>query len=172
MDLGSIFLIIALVILVGLFISRPFWEHQAENLPLIERITRRQAEQDHSALLAERDRVLSALQELEFDHNLGKIPEEDYPTQRAALVTAGVETLKKLDAFTSRQSTPAAQLFTDRIDAGSREAGTAENDMIEAMISARRDARPERSAGFCPKCGKPLQKSDQFCPHCGTRIAK
>ena len=34
--------------------------------------------------MAERDRVINSLQELDFDFKLGKIPEEDYPVQRSS----------------------------------------------------------------------------------------
>ena len=49
--------------------------------PFMERRARRVTEEEHelSALMAERDRVINSLQELDFDFKLGKIPEEDYP---------------------------------------------------------------------------------------------
>ena len=47
----------------------------------MEQRARRVTEEEHelSALMAERDRVINSLQELDFDFKLGKIPEEDYP---------------------------------------------------------------------------------------------
>jgi tRNA(Ile2) C34 agmatinyltransferase TiaS len=47
-----------------------------------------------------------------------------------------------------------------------------ENPSIEKMIVDRRRERTERSAGFCPKCGKPIQQSDQYCPGCGEKIVR
>lgn len=41
---------------------------------------------------------------------------------------------------------------------------------IEEMISERRMERKERSAGFCSKCGRPVQQSDVYCPGCGEKI--
>lgn len=41
---------------------------------------------------------------------------------------------------------------------------------IEKMISDHRMKRAERSAGFCPKCGRAVQQSDLFCPGCGENI--
>ncbi len=82
MDIGSLFLILALLILVGLFISKPLFERRAI---AVSSLSNRE-DHDLSALLAERDRILNALQEMDFDYNLGKIPAEDYPAQRAALV--------------------------------------------------------------------------------------
>jgi rubrerythrin len=44
------------------------------------------------------------------------------------------------------------------------------DDEIESMIVTRRKARKEKSAGFCPKCGKPVMASDRFCPSCGKAL--
>ena len=49
--------------------------------------------------------------------------------------------------------------------------GVAEaDDDLEVLLANRRRARSEKSAGFCPKCGGPVQKSDRFCPKCGTTL--
>ena len=69
MEIGSIFLILALFILVALFVARPFFENKSVSVT--------EKEQEISSLMAEHDRVLGALQELDFDHYMGKIPEED-----------------------------------------------------------------------------------------------
>jgi predicted amidophosphoribosyltransferase len=44
------------------------------------------------------------------------------------------------------------------------------DDDIESLIAARRSERKEKSAGFCPNCGRPILSSDRFCPHCGKVI--
>ncbi|MFH1633324.1 MAG: hypothetical protein ABIG63_04830, partial [Chloroflexota bacterium] len=89
MDLGSIFLLLSLLILTALYIGRPLYERSATAV--------RPVEHELSALLAERDRVLNALSELDFDHALGKIPEDDYPLQRKKLIQRGAEVLRQLD---------------------------------------------------------------------------
>jgi predicted amidophosphoribosyltransferase len=38
-------------------------------------------------------------------------------------------------------------------------------------LAARRRARQDKSAGFCPQCGSPVQKSDLFCPRCGKALS-
>jgi hypothetical protein len=177
MDIGSILLILAMLILVGLFIARPLFDRQAV---IVNGRTRRE---DHelSSLLAERDRVLNALQELDFDYSLGKIPEEDYPAQREALVSYGAMVLRKLDEL---QAKPDASGVEERLElaiaarraeavqAGPPPAVTAalpllEDDEIEARLASRRRERKDKSAGFCPQCGRAVQKSDRFCPGCG-----
>src|SRR5512138_3680060 len=91
MELTAIFFSLAVLILVGMYLYSPFMERRA----------RRVTEEEHelSALMAERDRVINSLQELDFDYKLNKIPEEDYPTQRATLLQKGADILRQIDSL-------------------------------------------------------------------------
>jgi predicted amidophosphoribosyltransferase len=44
------------------------------------------------------------------------------------------------------------------------------DDEIESMLAARRKGRSAESAGFCPRCGKPVLSTDQFCSNCGKAL--
>jgi high-affinity K+ transport system ATPase subunit B len=168
MELGSIFLVLAVIVIIAVYLYAPFTTSA--------RRARKSESNEVSALKAERDRVINSLQELDFDHNLGKIPVEDYPDQRASLLLKGAAILRKLDELvpaTSSVLNAEARIekatVTGRADAGST--FLAENDDdIESMIAARRKQRTSKSAGFCPKCGKPVLASDRFCPSCGKSL--
>jgi len=96
MDLGSFLLIIALAILAGIFVSQPFFKvSRGEPLVLKDQVALI-PDHERSALLAERYRLLASLSELDFDQALGKIPAKDYLPQRAELLRAGAEILRKL----------------------------------------------------------------------------
>ena len=98
--MGALFLVLALALLVGMFISRPFLaleSDQEPDGPGGDKEGQQQGDQLRSTLLAERDRLLSALQELDFDYNLGKIPAEDYPPQRAVLTHDALGVLEDVD---------------------------------------------------------------------------
>jgi hypothetical protein len=188
MDIGSIFLILALLILVGVFISRPFFEREA--VPVADPVA---DERDHelSSLLAERDRLLNALQELDFDHALGKIPEEEYPAQRTMLLRQAAAVLQKLDemeaasaademevrleaAIAARRATVQTTLepaAAGLVGAGQAVPIAAADDDLEVLLATRRRERQGKAAGFCPRCGGPVQQTDRFCPKCGTAIA-
>jgi hypothetical protein len=181
MDIGSIFLILALLLLVIIFVSRPLLDRNRQ--------ISADGEEEHqlSYLLAERDRMLNALQELDFDHALGKIPDEDYPSQRAILLQRGAQVLRSLDEIQAQESDQdleeriEAAIAARRADAAAYKesipepvlavAGASPDDELELMLSNRRRARQERSAGFCSQCGGPVQKSDRFCPKCGNSLA-
>jgi hypothetical protein len=44
-------------------------------------------------------------------------------------------------------------------------------DGLEDLIAARRRKRDEKTAGFCPHCGRPVLKSDKFCARCGATLS-
>jgi len=175
MDIGAIFFTLAVVTLVGMYVGQPF----------VQRRGRRSTQEDHeySTLMADYDRAVNTLQELDFDNALGKVPVEDYPRQRAELLAKGAALLRKLDELapsTSQKAKGQGKDAESRMEAAvaSRRADSSEqkavavldDDDLESMIAARRKTRNGKSAGFCPKCGKPILVSDRFCPSCGKAI--
>jgi len=168
MQIAAFFFTLAIFILVAMYLYAPFMERRA----------RRVTEEEHelSALLAERDRVINSLQELDFDFKLRKIPEEDYPTQRAELLQKGADILRKIDSFSPQTaSTQDEETRLEKAIAARRaDASTAKpevsDDDVESLISSRRKNRKEKSSGFCPKCGKPIMTTDRFCPSCGKSL--
>ena len=184
MDLGSISLILALALAVALFITRPLVEQRG-------RVVSRQ-EHDYSHLLAERERILTTLQELDFDFALGKVPESGYPQQRTELLRRGAETLRHLDELRGEgadktvEARLQAAIEARRAALGVAAAGgratpavTLPDDQIESLLAQRRRSRDARmgagspatrAAGFCANCGAPLQQSDHFCSKCGTKV--
>lgn len=170
MSIGAFFLILAVLILVGMYLYAPF----------LKRGRRIIADEHHeiSALMAERDRVINTLQELDFDFNLGKIPAEDYPLQRASLLQKGADILHKLDELTpapnKKKGDTEARIeraaAARRADAAEENTSELSDDDLESLIAARRKERKEKSAGFCPRCGKPILVSDRFCPSCGKSL--
>jgi zinc-ribbon domain len=177
MDLGSIFLIFALFIPVILFIIRPIVERSQASVIL-------STNQDISNLLAERDHIIASIKELDDDYNLGKIPTNDYPTQRLALLHTGADILQRIDEF---QAKPKERGAMDDLESAistyrpnletnhsPKKNGNAvppvPDDALEQRIASRRRSRDGKPGGFCPKCGRPVQAQDRFCPHCGATL--
>jgi len=168
-DLSAILLLIALLLGIGFYLAAP----------LISDATRQSAKEETgetSSLMAERDRIINSLQELDFDFRLGKIPDEDYPTQRRELLQKGADILRQLDALQPRPlSDDEVEQRIERAAAARRadaatQAQSLSDDEIESMLAARRKQRKSRSAGFCPKCGKAVLITDQFCANCGKAL--
>src|SRR5512133_57722 len=171
MEISSILLILAVFVMVGAYLYLPFMARA--------RRTRPNESHEVSALKAERDRVINSLQELDFDFNLKKIPEGEYPEQRAALLQKGADILRQLDELAPAASSAVnaearieKATAAGRADSGVKTLILADNDDdLESMIAARRRGQKSKSAGFCPKCGKPVLVSDKFCPSCGKSLS-
>jgi len=193
MDTGSLFLILALLVLVGLFVSRPLIEKHSTT----DQDNNLQSDHIYSAALAERDQILNTLHELDLDFTLGKIPAQDYPIQRAALLEKGAKVLRQLDqlqnsvegstiltsdeaAFGGLQGLQFQQATAGEQGAAVLNGSTvlsngsgvvlrSPDDELELMLATRRRVRQEKAAGFCPNCGHAVQKTDRFCPKCGKK---
>ena len=169
MDVGTIFLLLALVIFVAGFIFRPFrdggpevWEEDIEL----------------SELLSERERILNALVELDFDNELGKVPEEIYLPQRDYLLAIGAEVMKRLDEDYQANSDDEAIEAKISARRSQMDAMVDQDDPLEKMINQRRQkttpkkpsSKKASKAKFCPSCGTAVKTGDKFCISCGTKI--
>ena len=172
MDIGSILLLLALILVVGAFVASPLRTRQRQHTPDEENI-------EISELLAERERILDALAELDFDNEMGKVPDELYPLQREALVKRGAAVLKLLDerlpvTVEAEPSRPAAAQRAEEAVAARRAA--AKDDPVEALILARKTAKYTNIAkkdaigNFCPNCGAQIKPGDRFCAVCGQKL--
>jgi len=174
MDYGSILLLLALVVIVGAYIASPLREKRARGADS-------EIDIELSQLLAERERILEALAELDFDNDMGKVPDDLYPSQREALLKRGAAVLRLLDEHTSGDPSD-DKSEVERTERLERAASirTEWDDPLEAIIAARRTKKapaPAPSAGktgsskFCPECGEPILSGDRFCSGCGTKIS-
>ena len=145
MATGSIFLGLALLVLVFLYLARPLLlKHSSPNGKYVNE--RRQLEKDKEAYLDE-------IRALDFDHETGKVPTEVYQVQRDQLRTEAAAILKALDEL------PAADGDV--------------NAQIEAAVAKRRHQRALSANGqvnYCTGCGQPVDKGDRFCASCGQAV--
>ncbi|WP_420628684.1 zinc ribbon domain-containing protein [Candidatus Leptofilum sp.] len=162
MATGSILLGIALLVLTGLFIARPFLRPQDEERELTA----------YQLLLEEKELLLDQIHALDFDHETGKIPTEVHEIQRTRLVEAATAVLKAIDEA-SGEAVPATAV-TDSVDVDIE---------IEAAIARIRQQRRQKGAApapavpatngqtrFCPQCGTPTDLGDRFCANCGHNL--
>jgi hypothetical protein len=159
MNIGSIFLLIAILFVAAFIILRPFYIPQKENVLQPGTVI----QHTYSSLLAEKERLLNAIQEMEFDHEAGKIPDDIYPEQRLGLIHKTASVLEKISQINSALLHP---------EDGSASASATPNpyDDLEEMIAKRRLAMNQKSTGFCQNCGHAVMVSDLFCPKCGSTI--
>ena len=161
MDLGAIFLLILVFVFILFFVTRPFFVRQR-----VHSVEKTEKSQKLSSLLAERERLLTAIQELDSDQALDKIPAEDYSSQRDELLQKGAEVLRQIDVLTlhSDKGKNALPGMSSPVPVELSE------DELEELLARRRTIRKDKTGGFCPKCGKPVLFSDVFCPTCGHAL--
>jgi len=175
MDIGSILLLLALVILVGAYIASPLrgWREQHRTV---------EVDLELSQLLAERERILEALAELDFDNEMGKVPDDLYPIQREALVKRGADVLRLLDQreLVDEQAEAGDIDREERLERAAK-IRSKDEDSLEALIAAHRakkaptalkhPAASGSAAKFCSECGAGIQPGDRFCPSCGNKLS-
>jgi hypothetical protein len=169
--IGSLLLVLV-IIPVAVYVMQPLnrkRQTQLDGNPIL------------SALMAERDHILTAIRDLDFDNTLGKIPAEEYPTQRDNLVRHGAQVLKNIDKLTPPQAGrtgPSVQKDEVESYLASRRNQTRINPLppaernAEQFIGQRRKNKKSQGNQHCPHCGKPVVDSDRFCPSCGKSLRK
>jgi len=157
MDLGSILVILALVIIVAGFIARPILEKRGFSVT--------ESTKHISELQAERDQIIMNLQELDMDHAMGKIPTEDFETQRPGMVARGAAILRELDQLGGSISTRSPM----PVKSNDQEEQNVDT-LIEEEILRRRKLSSVKTGGFCAQCGNRIQAGDSFCTSCGAKV--
>ena len=109
--------------------------------------------------------ALTALRDLDFDFQVGKVSEDDYTSLRARLVAEAARTLQddkddEIEALiqarkTSKAKAPACAHCGETLEAG--------NHFCSHCGAAVEDS--------CPSCGKNIKAGDVFCSSCGTQLA-
>lgn len=145
------------------------------------------AEEALDELLAQRDAAIQALRELNFDHRMGKISDEDFTVFERNLKQNAAETLRALDEWEA-QADNAIDQDTERaiaarrsqLTAGSRTCPScgrvaADADRFCASCGTALDATPEPAAAapagsVCSQCGRPADPGDRFCGGCGQTL--
>jgi|WetSurMetagenome_2_1015567.scaffolds.fasta_scaffold54232_3 hypothetical protein len=168
METTSVLLILTVLLLTAAFIGRPFFikdARYARKATLADGAAKEKLDHIHSSLLAEKERILSSIQELDFDYSLRKVPEDLYPIQRTELLQLAAALLKQLEdmGFPHETKQLSNSQSSNKVNAG--------YDELEEMIAKRRTELKEKSSGFCPRCGRAIQENDRFCPKCGFTIA-
>ena len=112
------------------------------------------AQEELDELLARRDAAFQALRELNFDHRVGKVSDDDFVVFEANLREGAAASLKALDDWEAE-----ADLSIDPV--------------LERSIDARRATLAAALLGSersCPSCGRPAFADDKFCAACGSTL--
>lgn len=129
-------------------------------------------------LISRKDSVMVAIKDLEFDHQVGKLSEEDYERFNARLRQQAIGYLQQIDKL-APQSAHLDEALEVEIarQRKTRTAPVAVNGksapvaaQMVAPVVAPVVAVPagEVAARFCTNCGQALAPGHKFCANCGT----
>jgi len=118
-------------------------------------------------LREERRRLLRAINELRFDHEMGKLSQVDYDSVRAGYELRALEVMRALDAGETLHPELAARLAQA---AAAEAAAPVPSDLppADAATSVPEAASASRACASCDGGNDPDAK---FCKHCGKELA-
>ena len=109
--------------------------------------------QEVEQLSLHKETLYTAIRDLDFDYQTGKVDQQDYTTLRHQLEDEAIQALRDLDAVD-----PLAAL----------------DDELERQIAALRQPFPgetvEAISAECSRCGAKLQGDEYFCATCGLAL--
>ncbi len=151
MESGSFIVVLFIFILSGFYILRPFFVSSNRG--------GRAGSTLRDSLVAERERLLSAIEELDLEFELKKISVTEHSRNRDILLAEAAKVIKELD-----------DLPGSKPGKSKKSASTQKGDDLEKMIADRRKQLKGDRKIKCAKCGKSVEQGAQFCSHCGEAL--
>jgi hypothetical protein len=120
--------------------------------------------------------ALSALKEIEFDRETGKLSEQDYELLKSRYTMAALEALRADSGASGPEpvsddieSMIAARVRTIRFASGSTPSDAPIHPASSTPVCSSCGPRPEPDAAFCSTCGRRLS-ADSSCAGCGATL--
>jgi hypothetical protein len=154
MDTGAILVGIAVLVGVAAYVIRPLFKQPTRHGQ--GQVTNGNSRASFSA---RRDAIYALIRELDADHQIGKINDQDYQALRERYVAEGVSVLRQLDALPGRDGRTGLETEIEARVLALRRAS-----------SATQTTRQEPAAGFCTQCGQRSDPEDRFCARCGAPV--
>ncbi len=172
-------LLFALLIALGA-LAFVIWPLVGQEMPLLV------VEDDQLAdLLARKDNALRSLKDLEFDHQVGKISDEDFVRLNDRLSRQAMNLLQQVERVRPEGGLLDEQLEAEiaklrRVQASTRvviaeqhapTVAAVQEAPPQAIASVDNVSAPPGAVRFCTECGARITVSFKFCANCGTPIA-
>jgi hypothetical protein len=151
MAFSSFLIVLVIFFLAGIFIVRPFLVEQNISTPVVPK--------KYDSLRAEKERLLSSIEDLDLEYDLQKISSQEHIRNRDILLSKAAEILVQLDKLEKK------------VPKNMRVSTFVENeDDLEAMIETRRRELKGDKSRYCSHCGKAVKPEDQYCRKCGEKL--
>jgi hypothetical protein len=151
MAISSFFIVLFIFIVSAVVIMGPFLDPNKPDKSV--------SSGKYDALLAERERLYSSIEELDLAQELDKISADDYSQSRSLLLDQAALVLAQIDKIGGK---PKKQKIKD--------SSLKYDDELEQMIKIRRETLQKDTSVLCPNCKEPVQDRDKFCRQCGEAL--
>ncbi len=126
-------------------------------------------------LLFDREVTYAAIKDLEFDHTMGKLSQEDYQRLDHQYRARAVNILKDLEAVehipTDEELDQWIEAAVRTVEGGNTAArGSAKGGGKNARHAAQPVKKSITSSAQCPECSRPYGAGDRFCSACGGAL--
>ncbi len=172
----TLLLLAVVFVFVGYPLARPF-PHEAVRPDPAPGPALSQRER----LLAEREQTLATLQELDFEHGIGNLSDEDYAALQGPHRRKAVVILRELDAIGDEAAGARPRLAVDdqvlaaRLEdeiarVRTRLAAPVSRGVTPTAPNAGPAGVVDEAAPLCLKCGAPHAVAARFCAACGHKL--
>jgi len=117
-------------------------------------------------LTERKEQLYSSILELEFDRELGKLPEDDFQRMRSELETEALAIIHQLDQLNGQSSPDSLEQRIEREVAALQIEHPIQHPPTSAQ-PLQSSTPPVVQAKFCGQCGGPRRAEDRFCTQCG-----
>lgn len=121
-------------------------------------------------LLARKDSALRAIKELEFDHQVGKISEEDYQRFNERLRRQAIGLIQQLEKITPESAALDEQLEAEIAQWRQAQKPVTLPKAVRTVPLATSVAAATDATRFCTQCGVRLDANFKFCGNCGAPV--
>ena len=169
MNLGAIFIGIAILAIAVLYVTNPLLKEQKKQTVKAAPVKRDGQSRQKDALAAIRD--------LDFDFQTGKVSQEDYESVRARLVLEAAGYLEKQQQEEEKLEALIRARLQQVRPSGKCEKCGAEihpQDLFcptcGVPVKEPAGSKEQPAQVVCPGCGKSVKEGDLFCTSCGRRL--
>lgn len=111
-------------------------------------------------LLLKKNEIISCIKDIEFDHQLKKISDEDFKQLYQETFNEGTEILRNLDKIQDLAPLKDKEPILTKPDPNGK----------KEIKREEQETENRKKKEFCPHCGESLVVEANFCAYCGTQI--
>lgn len=121
-------------------------------------------------LLARKDSAVRALKELEFDHQVGKISEEDYQRFNQRLSRQAITLIQQLEKIKPESVELDERLETEIAQRRQAHQSAKPQKVTSGVAISAPLATASAATRFCTECGAKVDTTFKFCANCGAPL--